>query len=745
DRVRGGCDDHCNVARNTIVKSTDESRAHPRTSTAASVAGREGLSPAFQESDCQYRLLFESNPIPMWVFDRQTLHFLAVNPAAMRQYGYSEAQFLRMTIADIRPAETVPDLMLDVARRRPGLQEPELWKHCRKDGTIIDVEVVCHDLEFQQSKAMLVAAYDVTARERAQEAARQAEEKYRAIFDYAVVGIFQHTPDGRPVNVNQAFAQMHGYDSPEALLAEVTNAATQLFVEPQRMLEAAEAAATQGIVRGAEVELYRKDRSRFWVMVNLRAVRDPAGKIVLFEGTAEDITNRKAAEAQVNFLAYHDALTGLPNRALFMDRLECALAGARRRSEKLAVLFLDLDRFKNINDSLGHSIGDRLLKVVAERLKDSLREQDTVARVGGDEFLIMLSGADHAAEPALAARRLMNAMARPFFVEGHMLSTSSSIGVSIFPDHGEDGETLIKNADAAMYCAKDDGSNRVRVFADRMNRAAVAQLTLENDLRTALEAKEFFLVFQPQMELATGTITGIEALLRWQHPVLGLVPPDRFIPVAENTGLILPIGDWVLRTAGAQIVEWQRQGLALAPVSVNVSALQFRQEGFCASIRRVLRETGLPASSLELELTESVLLSNADVMRPVLQELKDMGVALAIDDFGTGYSSLSYLKQFRFAKLKIDRSFIREVATSSDDAAITTAIIRMAKSLNMRVVAEGVENPAQMAFLRERGCDEIQGYYFSRPVAADDMGALLGSVRANGRLLQANSDVPASA
>ncbi|MGA7350279.1 MAG: sensor domain-containing diguanylate cyclase [Acidobacteriaceae bacterium] len=475
-------------ARDTIVKPVEESRTRPHGWTTAPVAGSEGAIRAFQGSDSQYRLLFESNPIPMWVFHRETLHFLAVNQAAVRQYGYSEEQFLRMTIADIRPTETVPDLMLDVARRRHGLQEPEVWKHCRKDGTIIDVEVVCHDLKFQESDAMLVAAYDVTARARAQEKARQAEEKYRAIFDNAVVGIFQHTPEGRPINVNPAFARMHGYDSPKELLAEVTNAAAQLFVEPQRLMEAVEAAAAQGIVRGAEVELYRKDRSRFWVMVNLRAVVDPAGKVVLFEGTAEDITDRKAAEAQVNFLAYHDALTGLPNRALFMDRLESALASARRRGEKLAVLFLDLDRFKNINDSLGHSIGDQLLKVVAERLKESVREQDTVARLGGDEFLIMLSGADYAVDPALAAHRLMNAMTRPFIVQGHMLSTSCSIGVCVFPDRGEDGETLIKNADAAMYCAKDDGSNRVRVFADSMNRPGVARVTLENCARLASES-----------------------------------------------------------------------------------------------------------------------------------------------------------------------------------------------------------------------------------------------------------------
>jgi diguanylate cyclase (GGDEF)-like protein/PAS domain S-box-containing protein len=680
---------------------------------------------ALQMPNFQYSVFFESNPIPMWVFDRNTLRFLAVNRAAIRQYGYSEAELLGMTIAEIRPEETIPALMHDVEQRRRGLQEREGWKHRRKDGTIIDVEIVCHDVELEDSEVMLVAAYDVTARVRAQEAARAAEEKYRAIFDNAVVGIFQHTPDGRPMSINRAFAQMHGYDSPEKLLAEVTNPGEQLFVHPEQLMELIGAAAVDGRVRSAEVELYRRDRSRFWVMVNLRAVRDKSGNVEFYEGTAEDITDRKAAEAQVNFLAYHDALTGLPNRTLFMDRLATALAGARRRSEKVAVLFLDLDRFKTINDSLGHSFGDQMLKVVAERLKECVREQDTVARVGGDEFLVMLTGVKNGAEAMAAARRMMSAMARTVIVHDRPLSTSCSIGISIFPEQGTDGETLIKNADAAMYCAKDDGSNKVRHFTDPTNRRAVAELTMESDLRQALAAKQFFLVYQPQMEIESGRITGIEALIRWRHPTRGLVPPGQFIPIAENCGLILPIGEWVLRAACSQTGKWQSEGRRLVPVAVNVSALQFRQEGFCTLIRRVLEECDLAPPCLELELTESLLLSNADVMKPVLEELKEMGISLAIDDFGTGYSNFAYLKHFRVSKVKIDHSFIRDIATDSDDAAIATAIISMAKNLSLRVVAEGVENQAQMSFLLEHGCDQIQGYYFSKPLPASEMAALL--------------------
>ena len=439
------------------------------------------------EADSRYRLLFERNPIPMWVFDRKTLRFLAVNRAALRQYGFTEAEFLEMTLADIRPEETVPALMQDIAKQRPGLQEQSVWTHRRKDGSTLQAEIVCHDLEFDGADGILVGAYDVTDREKAHEAARRAEEKYRGIFDNAVIGIFQHRPDGSPLNINQAFARMHGYDTPEQLLAEVKNAAAQLFVEPARMGEIVRAAVEEGIVRGTEVELYRRDGSRFWVMVHLRAVRDERGALLLFEGTAEDITDRKAAEARVKFLAYHDALTQLPNRTLFMDRLENTLAGARRNGEKVAVLFLDLDRFKNINDSLGHGAGDEMLQEMASRFRECVREEDTVARVGGDEFLVMLRNAGGGEEVDKAARRVRERITRAFTIHGHTLSMSCSIGVSQFPEDGEEGETLIRKADAAMYLAKENGSNQVRFFTEEVGSHAEEALTLENDLRAALE------------------------------------------------------------------------------------------------------------------------------------------------------------------------------------------------------------------------------------------------------------------
>jgi diguanylate cyclase (GGDEF)-like protein len=418
-------------------------------------------------------------------------------------------------------------------------------------------------------------------------------------------------------------------------------------------------------------------------------------------------------------LAYYDDLTGLPNRTLLQDRLTKALAAARRQEHKVAVLFLDIDRFKDINDQLGHSVGDLLLQSVATRLKTWAREQDTVARLGGDEFLISLANVKDAPDAAIAAERLMDAMTAEFVVQGHSLNVSCSIGIGIFPEHGSDCETLIKNADAALYRAKESGRNNFRFFTEDMNASAMERLTLENGLRLALDKKELFLVYQPQMDIATGKITGLEALLRWQHPELGLVPPDKFIRIAENSGLILSIGEWVLRTACSQVRKWQDEGLPAVTVAVNVSAVQFRQEGFCKLVRRALDETGLAPQYLELELTESLLLANAEMMLSVVEELTALGLTLAIDDFGTGYSSFSYLKRYRISRLKIDRLFIRDVAVNPDDAAITTAIISMAKSLHLKVIAEGVENEAQMSFLRSHQCDEIQGYYFSKPLAVD--------------------------
>jgi len=442
---------------------------------------------------------------------------------------------------------------------------------------------------------------------------------------------------------------------------------------------------------------------------------------------------RRAKEG-AEFMAYYDALTGLPNRTLLRDRIGTAVAAAHRRGERVALLFVDLDRFKTINDSLGHSVGDLLLKEVAGRLKCWAREQDTVSRLGGDEFVVLLTAMKEATDAAVAAQRIVNEMGKGFVIQGHLLHVTCSIGIGIYPDHGADAEALVKHADAAMYCAKEAGRNSFQFFTDELNVQVRERLTLENALRGALEKQEFFLVYQPQVNLAMGEVTGSEALLRWQHPELGLVPPDKFIPIAESSGLIVPLGEWVLKTACAQIRQWQNEGLAAVPVAVNVSAVQFRQKGFVEFVRMVLQESGVSPQYLELELTETQLISNPNVMLSVLQQLRDMGVRSSIDDFGIGYSSLTNLRRYPVYKLKIDRSFVRDVAEDPDAAAITGTIIRMAKSLDLRVIAEGVENDEQVSFLREQDCDEIQGYYCSRPIGpvefADRLRAGLLAARA---------------
>jgi diguanylate cyclase (GGDEF)-like protein/PAS domain S-box-containing protein len=557
---------------------------------------------------------------------------------------------------------------------------------------------------------------DITERKQAEQALRISEKRYRLLFERNLAGVFRTTLEGRVLECNYAAARIFGYDSPEEVLALPVTSLYHTASDREAFLRKLK---SEKSLTNHEMRFRRKNGDSVCAMLNVSLVDDDSGIASIVEGTFIDITERKVAEERVQSLAYYDALTGLPNRALLQDRLSKALASARRRKDKVALLFLDLDRFKDINDSLGHSLGDLLLQNVAERLKRWAREQDTVARLGGDEFLIVLTNVKEIADAFVAAERFMHAMTAEFVVQGHSLSISCSVGISMFPEHGTDNEILIKNADAAMYSAKESGRNNFRFFTEDMNAQGVERLTLENGLRLALDKKELFLVYQPQVDIVSGKIIGLEALLRWQHPTLGLVPPDKFIRIAENCGLIVPLGEWVLRTACSQARKWQDEGIPAVSVAVNVSAVQFRQEGFCQLIRKVLDETGLAPQHLELELTEGLLLANADVTFSVLQELTDMGLTLAIDDFGTGYSNFTYLRQFRVSKLKIDRSFIRDVAVNPDDASITTAIISMAKSLNIKVIAEGVEDEAQMSFLRAHQCDEIQGYYFSKPLAVD--------------------------
>jgi diguanylate cyclase (GGDEF)-like protein/PAS domain S-box-containing protein len=652
------------------------------------------------------------------------------NRAAEKMYGYTTAEAIGRHLSFLVPAEKQGETRVLMARIRKGDPIECLeTQRLTKGGLLLDVSLSISPIRDGNGNVTGASAIarDITLRKRAEEALLFKNALLEAQAETTIDGILVVDESNHIVLANRQFGLQFGI--PDELLSTKDDLVIRQHVLD--LVEDSDAFAE----RIKYLYSHREEKSRDEFRLKNGKVFDRysaplvdskeqcRGRIWYFR----DITDRKLAEKQIQFLAYYDALTALPNRTLLQDRLTQALAIARRQGHRVAVLFIDLDRFKDINDSLGHSVGDLLLQKVAERLRTWCREQDTIARLGGDEFLITLTDVKDVPDVAVAVERLMDAMTAEFVIQGHFLNVGCSIGISIFPEHGADCETLIKNADAAMYSAKADGCNNFRFFTDDMNAQAVERLTLESSLRSALAKEQLFLMYQPQINIATGRITGLEALLRWQHPDLGIVPPDKFIRIAENSGLIVPIGEWVLSTACAQARKWQDEGLPPLTVAVNVSALQFRQESFGEVIRNVLHETRLPPQYLELELTESLLLTNAELMLSVVQKLRAIGVTLAIDDFGTGYSSFSYLRQFQVSKLKIDRSFIRDVAVKPDDAAITTAIISMAKSLKLKVIAEGVENEAQMSFLRAHHCDEIQGYYFSKPLAVDKVAGTLRS------------------
>lgn len=469
----------------------------------------------------------------------------------------------------------------------------------------------------------------------------------------------------------------------------------------------------------------RKNGEIYPEWLKITAVKNQSQDTTNYIAVFSDITGDIRAAEHIQRLAYYDTLTDLPNRALLSDRLDLAIAHAKRSGYKCAVLFLDMDRFKNINDALGHSIGDQLLKSVATRLKECVREVDTVARMGGDEFVVVLDGMAETDDILTVAQKMLHSLSQSYEVEGHNIRATPSIGISVYPEDGTDGESLIMNADSAMYHTKENGRNDFKFFVSDMKTKVAEKLFIESDLRKALEHGQFVLHYQPQVDIKTGHIIGAEALIRWNHPVAGLISPAKFISIAEESGLIIPLGEWILNEACRQNLAWQKTGLPPISIAVNLSAVQFRQQNLCQLISKVLSDTGLDPHYLELELTEGLVMSNTNSAIATLNCFKEMGVHISIDDFGTGYSSLSYLKHFPIDYLKIDQSFVRDITTNPDDAAITTAIINMAQGLNLKTIAEGVETADQLAFLRLHSCDVVQGYYFSKPVPATEFADIL--------------------
>ena len=533
---------------------------------------------------------------------------------------------------------------------------------------------------------------------------------------------------GNVTYLNVVAEGMTGWPCDEAIghpLAEVFQIVDGVTGEPARnpMEQAVKENQTVGLT--ANCILIRRDGSESAIEDSAAPIHDRGGRVTGAVIVFHDVSAAKAIRQKMAHLAQHDFLTDLPNRMLLGDRITTSISLARRHDKKRALLFLDVDRFKHINDSLGRQVGDKLLQSVAHRLVACVRGSDTVSRQGGDEFVVLLSEMEYAEDAARSAEKMLRALAEPHNIAGKELHITASIGISVYPDDGEDAETLIKCSDIAMYHAKDKGRNNYQFFTPDMNVRAVERQFLEGNLRRALERREFVLHYQPKINLETGMITGAEALIRWRHPERGLIPPTLFVPIAEDCGLIVSIGRWVLHEACRQAQAWIDAGLTPMPVSVNISALEFQSKDFLEGVRATLKETGLSPRYLELELTESVLMQTNGSTAPTLIALKGLGVRLAIDDFGTGYSSLSYLRQFPIDTLKIDQSFVREITAGSLDDTIVGAVISMGKTLKQRVVAEGVETGEQLAFLQRQHCGEGQGFHFSRPVSAEEFGILL--------------------
>ncbi len=522
---------------------------------------------------------------------------------------------------------------------------------------------------------------------------------------------------GRYIAVNERFARVFGV----AIDAVAGKTDAEIQVPSLSNSQDSDAEVLEsGVTRRYDESITDAHGRLTWMETIKVPIYNDQAELIGLAGVARDITERKASEERIHFLAHYDTLTELPNRFMLFERLDYLLAQARRHNSQIALLFLDLDRFKVINDSMGHTAGDMLLKQVAQRLNENAREVDIISRVGGDEFVVALSDVGNTDAVVAVAEKIMLAVARPYLLNGQDIHVTPSMGISLFPKDGEDIVTLVKNADRAMYRVKETGRNGYEFFSEELNAVAMDKLTVETGLRLALLRNEFELHYQSQIDLNTGQIVGAEAQIRWHHPEIGLICPSRFIAIAEESGLIVPIGEWVLATACEQNRAWQEMGLPPIPIAVNLSAVQLREKSFVSRVSECLDRTGLEARFLDLEITESVIMSNAESTIRMLDELKELGVLLSVDDFGTGYSSLSYLKRFPIDRLKIDRSFVHDVTTDVNDAPITGANIAIAKHPKLSVVAEGVENIEQLRFLRDQQCDQIQGFYFSQPMSGED-------------------------
>ncbi|MFP5506901.1 MAG: EAL domain-containing protein [Gammaproteobacteria bacterium] len=697
------------------------------------VLARRATDAALRESEERFRLLLEHSPEAIYGVDIHGVCTFA-NPACLRMLGFTrEEDMVGKSLHELihhSHADGTPYPREQCKVRLSTLDGKEAHidneVHWRADGTCFPVEYWSHPI-YRRGELVgaVITCVDITERKRAERLLRESEERYRQISSVTTDLLYSCTRNAEGDFVLDWLAggveRVFGHSADEVMQRGCWCG----FVHPEDLpiFDRNVMQLQPGQTRECELRIVARDGSVRHLHAYTKVVGEGGGHRLY--GACQDITQRRQAEERIEFLAHYDALTGLPNRALLRDRFEQALAFAERAQSHVALLFLDLDNFKIVNDTLGHAAGDRLLQVAVARLMRSMRDTDTVSRQGGDEFILLLNEIPDPKTVERIAGAILAQIAEPIDIDGHALNTTCSIGISVYPDDGRDFDTLLQRADVAMYNAKESGRNTYRFFNPAMNARANEHLLLQNRLHHALEKREFSLFYQPQLDIETGTVTGVEALLRWDSQDLGQVPPSRFIPVAEDSGLIIAIGEWVLREACRQMAEWRAAGLPELTLSVNLSALQFRRTGLVDTVAAALESSGLPPQLLELELTESILLQDVDNTLHTVRQLKALGVRLSIDDFGTGYSSLSYLKRFAVDKLKIDQSFVSDIGRDPDDDAIVRAIVQLARSLRLGIIAEGVETPEQLAFLRQEGCREIQGYLLSRPLPAGDLAGFL--------------------
>jgi diguanylate cyclase (GGDEF)-like protein/PAS domain S-box-containing protein len=702
-------------------------------SIARDVTERKRAEEKLKESEKQYRLLADNVHDVIFVLD-MNMNYLYISPSVKVLRGYEPEEAMKLSAM-----ETVTPASWDLAVRalaefmevdksehrelpKPKILQLEMR---RKDGTTIWTEVkfsIVRD-ENQQPVNIIGLTRDITERKQAEDALRESKERYRLLVENARDIIFRTDDTGHFTFINPVMMHITGYSE-----EEIIGKHYKMMIRPDKFKEVITLFASQYENRVqntyCEFPIITKDGHEIWLGENTQLLMEN-DRVSGFQAVARDITERMRMEGEIQYLATHDNLTGLPNRLMFSQMLNHAIETAKRYQRQFAVLFIDLDRFKIINDTLGHEAGDQLLQEIAARLMQSLRAVDAVGRLGGDEFVILIEEVSDSKQVAAVAHKILTSVIKPITLMGQENRITASIGISMYPKDAQDEQSLMKNADIAMYLAKEEGKNNYQFYSKDIQSKSLEHLSIETNLRFALERNELSLHYQAKVDFATNMITGVEALLRWQNPYLGSVTPTQFLPVAEESGLIIPIGRWVLKTACAQNVAWQKQGLPAVCISVNLSRRQLMDENLINDIRTALNDSGMASNLLELDITEGMVMHHPALIISILAKIKNMGVRLAIDDFGTGYSSLAQIKHFPIDTLKVDRSFIRNLPKNTEYRAITEAIIAMGKTLGLNVIAEGVETAEQMNFLREHSCDEMQGFYFSKPIMPEQFADLL--------------------